>query len=897
MFNLLSRSRRSFPRQRRRPAPPALRVEQLEDRINPSTGWALGFAETIMDVAADNFGNVYATGSFQGTADFDPGPGVANLTGAGGIDSFVAKYAADGSFLWARPMGGTGSDSGTAIEVVGDRVYVSGFFMNSVGFGSTTLTSMGDRDAYVCQLDANGTFSWAVRSGGDWAWSLAVDPAGNVLTTGYFSGTADFDLGPGTNPLTALGGKDVFISKLDQNGNFVWARRAGSNGGEDLGYAIDTDRLGNVYVSGQVGAPADFGSFTIGGTFVTKLDAGGTFLWATARGELDDGQAQNGLAVDDRDADPANWALYRANYSHGIVLPRGITVSKLQASNGAGVWDQVFASSTYGNQTGEFYFSTLPKGLALSPTGDVYVTGWVGASRNATDFDPGPGTAYLSSASANPSDSWDGFLVRLDGNGNYVAARVMGSANPDESRGLTVGSDGTVYFGGTFNYPGSGPATFDTGDATVSLNASARSGFLVKRVPTCSTISGRVIRDANGNGQDDDGFGLHGWTVYLDQNGNSQLDTGEPTAVTDRRGVYTFAHLPAGTYSVAQVPRAGWTLTTPSSATVTLSDGRFHHQTFGNTVATTVRTYSSPNVPRSTAGTTSTLTITDNFNILDLNVRVSVTHTKVQELRISLVGPDGQRVRLLAFTSTGQKGKNLTNTVFDQDAALRIGQGNAPYTGNFRPADTNAGLSPAAPSLNWWDGQLAAGTWTLELEDNASATTGTLTSWALQITTATGSPLQVAGPSRAGRAPATLTADALQPIVQEAIARFQAAGLDAASIARLQSTSIQIGDLGPGMLAMQDSSGIWIDDDAAGRGWFVDPTPSGDQEFRKRGNQGEKHRIDLLNTVMHDLGHVLGLDHDESGVMQDTLAPGTRWVPTRDILDGYFAALAVAHEP
>jgi len=73
------------------------------------------------------------------------------------------------------------------------------------------------------------TFAWAKKLGGstnDQSYSIALDGSGDVYTTGFFSGTADFDPGPGTYTLTSVGGNaDIFISKLDALGNFVWAKQ------------------------------------------------------------------------------------------------------------------------------------------------------------------------------------------------------------------------------------------------------------------------------------------------------------------------------------------------------------------------------------------------------------------------------------------------------------------------------------------------------------------------------------------------------------------------------------------------------------------------------------------------------------------------------------------------
>jgi uncharacterized repeat protein (TIGR01451 family) len=152
---------------------------------------------------------------------------------------------------------------------------------------------------------------------------------------------------------------------------------------------------------------------------------------------------------------------------------------------------------------------------------------------------------------------------------------------------------------------------------------------------------------------------------------------------------------------------------------------------------------------------------------------------------------------------------------------------------------------------------------------------------------------QVGGPQglRAASLPTSglsqplLTPRLLQLLLAETIARWQAAGVTAAQVDALRSMPVRIADLGGGYLGLQHPSTIWIDDDAAGWGWFVDPTPGDDAEFTTPGDQGEQGRMDLLSVLMHEIGHVLGREHEEDGVMQETLAAGQRRL-LRATLDG-----------
>ncbi len=424
-------------------------------------------------VALDSAGNVYTTGKFAGTADFDPHPNVTyNLTSAGGYDIFVSKLDSNGNFVWAKRMGGGGTDAAYSITVgTAGNVSTTGYFNATADFdpgpGVYNLTSAGS--IFVSKLDSNGNFVWAKKMGGTGiasgtGISLTVDTAGCVYTTGYFHLTADFDPDPAvTYDLTTPGDYDIFVSKLDSNGNFVWAKRMGGIQG-DHGFSVAVDSAGSVYTTGQFEGTADFDpdpnvtySLTTPGDsdiFVSKLDSNGNFVWAKAmRGTGNNYDYGDALAVDSAgsvyttgqfegtvDFDPHPDVTYDLTTAGSV----DIFLSKLD-SNGNFVWAKRMGGA--GDEYGD--------ALAVDSAGSVYTTGYF---HGTVDFDPHPDVTY----DLTTAGSGDIFLSKLDSNGNFVWAKRMGGAGDEYGASIALDGAGSVYTMGQFE----GTADFDPGSGT-----------------------------------------------------------------------------------------------------------------------------------------------------------------------------------------------------------------------------------------------------------------------------------------------------------------------------------------------------------------------------------------------------------------------------------------------
>ena len=346
--------------------------------------WALRFGEDVIwieaDAATDATGNVLLAGHFSGTLDIGGGP---PLTSAGATDAFVAKLDANGTPVWSRRFGGQGSEFvyAVAVDPTGN-ILLAGNFTGTVDFGSgSPLTSAGPSDVFVAKLDASGAPIWA-RSSGDAQGStaLAVGADGSVVLAGYFSGTVNFGGGPA---LTSAGATDVFVVKLDPDGTPVWARRFGDEQGQGA-TGVATDASGGVVVTGYFNGAVDFGdgppleSAGQGDVFVTKLDASGAPLWARRFGD-EQLQISSGVATD------ASGAAVVAGYFNGTV-DFGSGPPLESAGQGDVFVTKLDASGAplWARRFGDATYQEAAA-IAVSPAGSIAVTGHFDGAMEVAD--------------------------------------------------------------------------------------------------------------------------------------------------------------------------------------------------------------------------------------------------------------------------------------------------------------------------------------------------------------------------------------------------------------------------------------------------------------------------------------------------------------------------------
>lgn len=235
-----------------------------------STG-AYTFAKQIVggyseadDINIDAAGNIYLTGSYATSNDFDPNAGTANLSTSSltQLDIFLAKYTPAGAYTYAKQIGGTGVDIGFGVVPdASGNVYLGGVFSTVCDFNPTvatfTLASAGQGDLFVSKYDVNGNLTWVNGTGGttnDYCYGLGLDGSNNVYITGKFQGTnIDFDPSASSAVLTASS-STMYLAGYTSSGAYLFANMPGNITSEGRGIQVNT----SVYVTGMFRNTCDF---------------------------------------------------------------------------------------------------------------------------------------------------------------------------------------------------------------------------------------------------------------------------------------------------------------------------------------------------------------------------------------------------------------------------------------------------------------------------------------------------------------------------------------------------------------------------------------------------------------------------------------------------------------
>jgi hypothetical protein len=415
-------------------------------------------------VAADAGGNVYVTGTFEGTVSF----GGASFTGVSNTpDIFVAKYDSAGTHVWSKRFGGSGSDAGTGIVVDGaGNVLVTGRIQGSVDFGGGAVASdPNSYNVFLVKLSPTGGHVWSRAYGStgadDVANAIAVDPNGNVAITGYFAGSVN--LGGGL--LLSNGSYDIFVARYSSAGAHLWSQALGG-ASSDIGLSVAMDGAGAVIVSGAFQGSANFGGGTLTSTgdrdiFVAKYLASGAHAWSKKFGNLLDDYGR-AVAVD-----AGNNVILAGSFQSTVNFGGFALGEPLLTS--AGVADVFVAKYS---STGGYVWSKRFGGaaddsamaLAVDAGGSVAMTGYFGGSVNF-------GGSSLTSAGSR-----DIFFAKFSSSAAHQWSKRAGGTNNDNGNDVTMDAGSNVLGAGDF----SDSANFG---GTTLASPGGLSAFTVKFAP------------------------------------------------------------------------------------------------------------------------------------------------------------------------------------------------------------------------------------------------------------------------------------------------------------------------------------------------------------------------------------------------------------------------------
>ncbi|MBL0045237.1 MAG: T9SS type A sorting domain-containing protein [Flavobacteriales bacterium] len=368
--------------------------------------------------------------------------------------------------LYYGNMGGTAADRGTGVAIGPDNShYFTGSFSGTADLDISgpggSVTAVAENDAFLVKRSSSGVYQWGFSLGGSWldeGVALVTMDDGDVVVTGRFAFSVDFDPGPGQTILTVPGGTNFgsrcFVARYTDAGALEWAGLFGGITGHCVPYDMARDAAGNLYISGAFQGSVDFDPsadqfFMHTGdneldAFVCKLNANGEFQWA--KGFSGDAQETLALSIT---VDDGGAIIVGGEYGSGScdMDPGPGTVIYTAANNVKSGWATKL--DTDGNYLWSVEITTTGwcgvRATMFDANGDVVLGG---DFYGTCDLDP---SAVVQNATPAGTPNLDGFLLKLanaDGT-TLQTVHYDGMANvPNTVTQLVHAADGTFYLSG-----------------------------------------------------------------------------------------------------------------------------------------------------------------------------------------------------------------------------------------------------------------------------------------------------------------------------------------------------------------------------------------------------------------------------------------------------------------
>ncbi|UCF04203.1 MAG: hypothetical protein JSV33_09640 [bacterium] len=372
---------------------------------------------------------------------------LALMTSGCSDDSTGPKPTDEPKHLWSKRFGDTDEQDATSTACDGlGNVIVTGDFDGTVDFGGGPLTSAGGYDIFLAKLDANGNHLWSKRFGdADYQYSESVACDGSGNVTATGHFRGTVDFGGG--PLTSEGDTDIFIVQFDANGNHLWSKRFGGSD-RQYGLSVACDGLGNVIVTGYFKGTVDFG-----GGLLTCAGEPDIFLvkFDNDGGHLwskrfGDGNGQRCTSVV---CDGSGNVIATGNFNGTVDFGGG----PLTSAGGNDIFLAQFDANCnhlWSKSFGDADLAQFATGIACDGLGNVIATG---------DFD---GTVDFGGGPLTSAGEYDIFLAQFDANGNHLWSKRFGDASAQWGNSVACDGSGNVIVTGNFKGTvdlGGGPLT------------------------------------------------------------------------------------------------------------------------------------------------------------------------------------------------------------------------------------------------------------------------------------------------------------------------------------------------------------------------------------------------------------------------------------------------------
>ena len=212
---------------------------------------------TATGQSVDPNGNVIVTGTFKDSATFYN----EHVSGFGGNDIFISKFDSSGNLKWVQTIGGSDYDaSGCIYTDDSGYIYTGGFCVLPAQFGNVSVGGKGNC-VFITKMDTKGNILWVKTFHNSYEGGVSnikTDNSGNIYAAGSFVDSIHFD----SSSYISKGGSNIFLAKLDANGNLKWVKNAGYNSPADA-TGMDIDDYGNVYLTGVIGPYAYFDNIQV----------------------------------------------------------------------------------------------------------------------------------------------------------------------------------------------------------------------------------------------------------------------------------------------------------------------------------------------------------------------------------------------------------------------------------------------------------------------------------------------------------------------------------------------------------------------------------------------------------------------------------------------------------